>query len=205
MVFGKQQLRGIADLTQSRLLHLVDAQLAGASKAVLDAAQNAVHIVLVTLELDNRINDVLQDFRSCQRALLGDVSDEDDGYAARLGKTEQGSGTLTNLGDAAGTALHILGRNGLDGVDDHQLGLYFLDVFEDGFQRVLAENKEIVVFVPFHNAFCPHLQLVGAFLTAHVEHTLVSQAKHSLQRKRRFADAGLTAQQYDATRNQSAA
>ena len=71
------------------MLHLVDAQFGGAAKAVFDAAQDAVHIVLVALKLDDSIYDVFQRLGAGERTLLGDVSDEDDRYTAGLGKPQQ--------------------------------------------------------------------------------------------------------------------
>ena len=90
--------------------------------------------MLVALELDDGIDDVFEDLRTCQRAFLGDVADEDDGYAAGLGKAEQGRGALTHLSDGASRGLDVLGHNGLDGVDDDQFGLFVLDMFEDMLQ-----------------------------------------------------------------------
>ena len=52
LVMGREQhLAGVGDLAQSRLAHLVDAHLARGAKAVLDRAQDAVHVVAVALKL----------------------------------------------------------------------------------------------------------------------------------------------------------
>ena len=68
------------------------------------------------------------------------MTNEDDGDAAGLGKAEQGRCALANLGDGAGRGFDVLGGNGLDGIDDDEVGLDFLDVVEDGFEGVFAEN-----------------------------------------------------------------
>ena len=140
MLFGEEQFGGIADLSESGLLHFVDAQLGGGAEAVLDAAQDAVHVVLVAFELYDGVDDVLEDFRTCQCAFLRDVADEDDGHAAGLGKAEQGRGALTHLCDGAGRGLDILGGDGLYGVDNDEFGLDVLDMLEDGFEGILAED-----------------------------------------------------------------
>ena len=45
---------------------------------VLDAAQDAVDVVVVAFELQHHVDDVFQDFRAGDDAVLGDVSDYDD-------------------------------------------------------------------------------------------------------------------------------
>ena len=86
---GEEQLRGVAHLTQSVAAHLVDAQLGSASKAILDAAQDAVHVVLVALELQYAVDNVLQYLRSGDATLLVDVADENGGDVTLLGELEQ--------------------------------------------------------------------------------------------------------------------
>ena len=88
MVLTKKQFGGIADLSQARLLHLVDAELRGAAETVLYGAQDAVHVVLVALKLYDRVDDMFQNLRTGKRALLINMSDKDDGYACRLGEME---------------------------------------------------------------------------------------------------------------------
>ena len=187
MVFGEQQFRGVRHLPQSRLLHFVDAQFRRGAEAVLDASQDAVHIMLVTFKLDDGIHDVLQNLRSCQRALLRDVAYQYDGHTARLGEAQQCRGTFANLSNRAGTRLDILGGDGLNGVDDHHVGLCLTDMVEDGFEGIFAEDEEIIGDGIADNgagreALGTHFQLVGAFLTADVEHALLWQSEHRLQR-----------------------
>ena len=76
------------------------------------------------------------------------MADEDDGYAARLGTAQQGRGTLAHLRYAACRRLYVLGRYGLDGVDDHQFGLFDFDMVEDMFEGVFAEDQEIIRPLP---------------------------------------------------------
>ena len=51
MVLAKQQFGRVAHLAQTVLAHFINAQFGGASETVLDAAENAVHIMLVTFKL----------------------------------------------------------------------------------------------------------------------------------------------------------
>ena len=76
-------------MAQAGLLHFVDTELGSASETVLYRSQDAVHIVLVALKLDDSIYDVFQRLGAGERTLLGDVSDEDDRYTAGLGKPQQ--------------------------------------------------------------------------------------------------------------------
>ena len=88
MLLVEEQFRRVAHLTESSLLHLVDAQFGGAAEAVFYASQYAVHIMLVALKLYDRIDDMFEYLRSCQSALLGDMSDEHHRHAAGLGEAE---------------------------------------------------------------------------------------------------------------------
>jgi len=209
VVVGEQQLGWVGDLSQSVLLHLVDAQFGGGAEAVLDGSQDAVHVVLVALELYDGVDDVFQNLRTGEGAFLGDVANEDDGHAAGLGKAQQGRGALAHLGDGACGGLDVLGHDGLDGVDDDELWLHFLNVVEDGLELVLAEEQERAVSGFSRGewslqSLCTHLELMGALLAADVEDAQ-GQAKHGLQGERGLADAGFAAQQDDAAGHQSAA
>ena len=98
-------------------------------------------MVLVALELDDGVDNVFENLRTGQRALFVDVSDDDDGNAARLCKAQQGGSALAHLGDAAGRRVDLFGGNGLDGVDDHELWLHVAYVGKDGLERCLAEDE----------------------------------------------------------------
>ena len=97
MILCKKQLRWIAHLSQSSLQHLVDTQFRSTSESVLDAAQDAIHIMLVTLKLDNGIHNMLQYLRSRQGSLLIDMAYQDNRNATGLGKAEKMGCTLTDL------------------------------------------------------------------------------------------------------------
>ena len=52
---------------------------------MLDGAQHAQRVVPVALEREHGVDDVLEHSRAGERAVLGDVADEDDGDTAPLG------------------------------------------------------------------------------------------------------------------------
>ena len=82
------------------LTHFIDAQFSGTSKAVLDAAQDAVHVVLVALELEYGIHDMFQYLGAGYASFLIDMPDKDDRRMRFLGKAQDGGGTFPYLGDA---------------------------------------------------------------------------------------------------------
>ena len=150
---------------------------------------------------------MLQDLRSGQRAFLVDVANQDDRHAARLGKAEQGRGAFAHLCDAAWRGIHVFGGNRLDGVDDYDFGLHLFYICEDVLKGCFGQDEQIVllgIHRCLHESFGAHLQLVGAFLTAHVEYLPFSHAEHGLQGQRTLADAWFAAQQDDAAGHQSA-
>ena len=69
--------------------HLEDAELVGRAEAVLHGAQRAEEAVAVALELEHRVDHVLEDARPGDGALLGHVTDEEDGRAGLLGEAQE--------------------------------------------------------------------------------------------------------------------
>ena len=172
MVLCQQQFRRIAYLTQTVLPHFVNAQFGSAPETVLDAAQDAVHVMLVAFKLKHRVYDMLQYFRSCNAPFFVDMPDEDDGSARFFGKFQDGRRTLTHLYDAARRRVDVFSGNGLDGVDDHQVGRSVFDMGKDLFQRSLAGDKQITRF-GMRNTVGTQFQLACAFLARHIQNLLV--------------------------------
>ena len=82
--------------------HFVNPQFGSASEAVLDAAQDAVHVVLVALELEYGIHDMFQYLGAGYASFLIDMPDEDD---RRMRFLWQSAGWRRNIpvpGDAPG-------------------------------------------------------------------------------------------------------
>ena len=85
----------------------------------------------VALEIEHRVDDVLEHARAGDRALLGDVPDQDHGDAGLLGEARQLRRALAHLRDAAGCRFERLGVHRLDRVDDHDLGRAHADRADD--------------------------------------------------------------------------
>src|SRR6478609_10105286 len=81
------------------------ADLVGGTEAVLHRADESQPRVPVTLELHDDVDEVLEDTRARDRAVLGDVSDEQHGHAALLRGADEAGRDLTDLRDVAGLTL----------------------------------------------------------------------------------------------------
>ncbi len=76
----------------------------------------------VALEIEHRVDDVLEHARAGDRALLGHVADEDHDDVALLGEPRQLRRAFAHLRDAARRGCQRLGVHGLDRVDDDDFG-----------------------------------------------------------------------------------
>ena len=76
----------------------------------------------LALEIEHRIDHVLEHLGPGDDALLGDVADENDGEAARLRQADQRLRAAAHLRDRAGRAFEVAHIHGLDRIDDHHLG-----------------------------------------------------------------------------------
>ena len=66
--FRKEGLRRIGHFDHPALVHLKDADLGGRAKTVLDGAQQAVGLEVVTLQIEDGIHDMFQHPRSGDHA-----------------------------------------------------------------------------------------------------------------------------------------
>jgi hypothetical protein len=85
----EEHLRRIGDLAKSVLGHLEDADLVGGSETVLRRSQDAEGVETFALEVEDGVDDVLEDARPRDRALLRDVADEEDRDVLPLRKLEE--------------------------------------------------------------------------------------------------------------------
>ena len=120
---GEEDRGGVGHFLEPFVGHAEHAQLVDRAEAVLHRSQQAQAPIRFTLEIKHRVDHVLEHPRPRQCAFLGHVANEKDRRAALLGKAHQQRGALANLGDPAGGGLQLLGEDGLDRVDDHDLGL----------------------------------------------------------------------------------
>ena len=133
VVVREQNLRWIFDAAQTITQHLEDANFERSTKTILDASQNAIYIVIVALELKNDIDNVLQNLRTCDCSLLGDVADDEYCRATALGIFEHGSCALSNLRYTARRRFYEVGVHRLYRVDDNDVGMQILNLCYDVF------------------------------------------------------------------------
>ena len=202
MVLRQQQLGRVAHLSQTILSHLVDAQLRRAAETVLDAAQDAIHVMLIALELQHRIDNVLQYLRAGDAAFLVDMADQEDRDTALLGILQDHGAALTHLRDAAGRGFHQLREDGLNRVDDQQIGLDIRRLRKDLLQVGFAEDEALRIVV--RQPISPQLQLPAALLARDIERLPLRQPQDGLQHQRRFTDARLSADQHQGALHQAA-
>ena len=86
---GEEQSRGVVHLGEARAGHFEHADLVGRAEAVLRGAQDAERVRALALERHDRVDHVLDDARAGDLPVLGDVADQDDRRAARLGEADQ--------------------------------------------------------------------------------------------------------------------
>ena len=83
----------------------------------------------VALKLQNSIDDMLQNLRSGDSAVLGDMTDEKHRHMERLRYLVHLCRCLTNLRDAARCGLHRRRLQRLNRVDNHDVGLNIFEMF----------------------------------------------------------------------------
>ncbi len=138
---------------------------------------------------------MLEHARPGQGAFLGDVADEEDRRAALLGKAHQQRRALAHLGHAARRRLQLLGEDGLDRVDDHDLGLLGAGGGDDRLDAGLGHHLEPVLRQVQTTRTHGHLLL--GFFTGDVEcRILLGDGAEGLQQDRRLADTRITADQH---------
>ncbi len=104
---SQKHRRGIADSLETPLAHGEDSGLVTRPEAVLGSPQQPNRSGALAFERENRINNVLERFRSRNRALFGDVADKDDAGAFRLCVADKGGGAFPNLYEGAGRLVEV--------------------------------------------------------------------------------------------------
>ena len=203
---AEEQLGRVGDLAQAVGGHLEHADLVGGAEAVLGGAQDAIGVAAVALEVEHRVDHVLDHLGTGDLAVLGDVADQQQRAALRLGVAHQRLRGGAHLADGAGCGLERVGPQRLDGIDDDQVGARPVgergqDVGDVGLagerQRRLGEPE----------TFGAQAHLGGRLLAGEVDGAPsgVGEGGGQLQQQRRLADAGLAADQQRRARHDAAA
>ena len=85
---AEQELGWILDLTQSFPAHLEETHFLGRSEAIFPDAEDAESVGAISLQLENAIDQVFEEPRSGDAAVLGDMTDEQEGELLTAGEGE---------------------------------------------------------------------------------------------------------------------
>jgi hypothetical protein len=148
---------------------------------------------------------VLDHARAGDLAVLGDVTDQQDGHALLLGQADQLGGAGANLGDRAGAGLVGVAPHRLDRVDDHEIEVVALQPIQDVAQRGLGGQADIGVGQAHAIGAAPDL-LDGLFARdVGAGHAAEGGAGADLQQQGGLADTGVAADQDGRARHHAAA
>jgi hypothetical protein len=96
-VAGHEQAAGVGDLVDAVTGHVEAADLVGGAEPVLQGADEAQGGLPVTLEVADDVDQVFEQSGAGDRAVLRDVSDDEDGECRLLGDPDEGGGDLAHL------------------------------------------------------------------------------------------------------------
>ena len=202
---AQEQAGGVWDFGHAFAGHLEAADLVGRAETVLDRADEPQRRVPVTLDVCHDVDEVLEEARACDRAVFGDVADDDDRHASCLGDADEGRRNFTDLARLAGERVDGVARDGLHRVDDDEAGVEAFDLAEH--RRQIGFAREVEGVVECVGALGAHPHLVDRLLGGGVEHSgaLRGDARRELEEDRRLAHARLAAQQDRGPRHKAAA
>ena len=140
---AQEHFGGVLHTGKAPVRHLKDADLIGGAEAVLCRPQDAEAGAALALKIEHTVHHMLEHLRPRDAALLVDMSHYEDREILFLAKAHDAHRALAHLGDAAGGGAHIRLVYGLDGVDDHDLGLQALRGGEDRVQIRLREDVDL--------------------------------------------------------------
>ena len=145
---GEQRRRRRAHADEPALAHLEDADLARRAEAVLHGAHDAERVVAVALEVQHRVDHVLEHARPGDRTVLGDVTDDERRDAEVLGDAHQPRRARAHLADAAGRTGELGVERGLDRVDDEHAGLALAHRRLDARDVELGQQRDALATPP---------------------------------------------------------
>ena len=133
----------VADLLEPPVRHPEKAHLVDGPVPVLEGPEEPELLPVVPLEIEHRVNKVLQELGARDAPVLGDMPDEHHGDPRLLGVLRELHGRLPDLPHGAGNTGDLGGIDGLDGVHDEALVTPLLPVighFDDVLHRRAGGN-----------------------------------------------------------------
>ncbi len=167
-------------------------QLAHRAEAILGGAYIAEAARRITLEIQHRIDQVLERPGTRDRAVLGDVTHDDHAHVFRLGESHQLRGAFTKLGDRAGGGADSRQVHSLDGIDDQQPDALVACPCQHRIEIGVCNHAQ--VRSADAEPARAHPDLRHGFLRRLVQRGCqVRDVMGELKQQRRFADAGFAA------------
>src|SRR5437763_12159297 len=118
MSIAEEELGRVLDGIETSFGHAKHANFVDGPEAVLGCAQHSMVEGGLALEIEHRVDDVLERLRSRDPAGFSDVPNDEDRRSTRLREAHQARGTLAHLTDIARTSPEIGRENRLNRIDD---------------------------------------------------------------------------------------
>ena len=176
-----------------------------APKRFLTARTMRKRLPTIAFEVQHGVDHVLEHARPCERALLRDVADQQRRNVARLREPRELRGALAHLAHGARRRLQLLAEQRLDRIDgEHAELVARRDAREHRFDAGLREHVERRFADSETLRSQPDLleRLLARDVTGRNSRREIRERS---QQQRRFADAGIAADQHDAARHEAAA
>ncbi|MCY1400364.1 hypothetical protein D9M71_154440 [compost metagenome] len=187
--------RRVGDLLEPSVGHAEHAQFVDRAETVLDRPQQPQAAIGFAFEIQHGIDHVLKHPRACQRAFLGHMAHQEDRRAALFGVAHQQGRAFTYLGNTARCRLQLFGKDGLDRVDDHDLGFFHLGRGDDAFDAGLGHHPQLVLGQA--QPARAHGDLLLRFFAGDVQRRHArGNVAQGLQENGRLADARIATDQY---------
>ena len=158
---------GVEHLDQAAGAHLEHPGLARGAEPVLQRADGPVRALALALELQHAVDEVLEDARAREGALLRDVPDEQHRRAGRLRHAHDPRGDLADLAHRAGRAGELGGVQRLHGIDDADVRPLGLHRRQDRGEVGLREDRDLQRGLA--EALGPQADLRRRLLARHVQ------------------------------------
>ncbi len=160
---------------------------------------------VLSLEVQHRVDDVLERLRPGDAAALRDVADDEHGRAALLREAHQPRGAFAHLSDVARRALEVGREHGLNRIDDERRGRRRRRCREDRFEIRLAQERDVAGVSA--EPVGAQANLERGFFAGRVEHrpSGLLEARRDLEQQRRLADARFAPDENHRARDDPAA
>ena len=196
-----EELRRIGHADEPGGGHLEDAELVRRAEAILGRAEDAVLVVAIALELEHAVDEMLEDTRSGDRAVLRHVTDQDRRHARLLRDAEKPPGGLANLRDGSRSRAERGGVERLHRIDDAYVGTLRFERRADRVELGLGEDVDRLGAAEPRGAE----RDLRCGLLARDEECATAATRDRPERgeqERRLSDAGLTADEHQRSGNE---